>query len=96
MASLGDNGKIKSAWDLAGLREQAYPFLHLILRSVPQFSSNLLYGSWAAVLNYTNTFADATNVTTFDRLDPICGPNVFLRISQQPPNRAIKRISPNA
>jgi len=52
---------------------------------VPQFSSNLLNGAWAAVPNFTNTFANGTNTTVFDRLDPICGPNVFLRISQQPP-----------
>jgi hypothetical protein len=41
---------------------------------------------WASVPGFTNTFANGTNVTTFDRLDPICGPNVFLRVSQQPPN----------
>jgi hypothetical protein len=52
---------------------------------VPQFSSNLLSGTWAPVPSYTNTFANGTNVTVFDRLDPICGPNVFLRVSQQPP-----------
>ncbi len=53
---------------------------------VPQFSSNLFTGLWAPVASYTNTFANGTNVTVFDRLDPICGPNVFLRITQQPPN----------
>lgn len=53
---------------------------------VPQFSSNLDSGVWAPVQNFTNTFANGTNRTVFDRLDPICGPNVFLRISQQPPN----------
>ena len=53
---------------------------------VPQFSSNLLGGAWAPVPSFTNSFANGTNVTVFDRLDPICGPNVFLRISQQPPN----------
>jgi len=53
---------------------------------VPQFSSNLVNGAWASVPVFTNTFANGTNVTTFNRLDPICGPNVFLRISQQPPN----------
>ena len=52
---------------------------------VPQYSSNLLVGAWQAVPAYTNTFANGTNQTAFDRLDPICGPNVFLRISQQPP-----------
>jgi hypothetical protein len=53
---------------------------------VPQFSSNLVSGVWAPVPNYTNTFANGTNTTVFPRLDPICGPNVFLRVSQQPPN----------
>lgn len=53
---------------------------------VPQFSSNLVNGVWASVPGFTNTFANGTNVTAFNRLDPICGPNVFLRISQQPPN----------
>lgn len=52
---------------------------------VPQFSSNVVNGAWQAVPSYTNTFAGGTNTTVFDRLDPICGPNVFLRISQQPP-----------
>jgi hypothetical protein len=52
---------------------------------VPQFSSNLISGVWRPVPNFTNTFANGTNTTVFDRLDPICGPNVFLRISQQPP-----------
>lgn len=50
---------------------------------VPQFSSNLLSGAWAPVPSYTNTYANGTNITVFDRLDPICGPNVFLRLSQQ-------------
>jgi hypothetical protein len=50
---------------------------------VPEFSSNLLSGAWAPVPTYTNTFANGTNTTVFDRLDPICGPNVFLRIRQQ-------------
>lgn len=52
---------------------------------VPQFSSNLVNGAWAPVPSFTNTVVDGTNYTVFDRLDPICGPNVFLRISQQPP-----------
>ncbi len=55
---------------------------------VPQFSSNLVSGTWLDVSNFaniTNTFADGTNTTVFDRLEPICGPNVFIRISQQPP-----------
>jgi hypothetical protein len=50
---------------------------------VPEFSSNLVNGAWASVPNYTNRFANGTNTTIFNRLDPICGPNVFLRIRQQ-------------
>ena len=42
------------------------------------------YVVWSPVPSYTNTFANGTNTTVFERLDPICGPNVFLRISQQP------------
>jgi len=53
---------------------------------VPQFNCDLLNGTWLPVPKYTNTFDNGTNTTVFDRLDPICGSNVFLRISQQPPN----------
>ena len=49
----------------------------------PEFRSNLLSGPWATVPNFTNTFSNGTNITTFDRLDPICGPNTYLRIRQQ-------------
>jgi len=50
---------------------------------VPEFSSNLVAGAWADVPGYTNTFANGTNTTVFPRLDPICGPSVFLRVRQQ-------------
>jgi hypothetical protein len=50
---------------------------------IPEFNSNLVGGVWATVPNYTNTFANGTNTTVFNRLDPICGPNVFLRLRQQ-------------
>jgi len=50
---------------------------------VPEFTSNLVTGSWSPVPSYTNSFANGTNITVFDRLDPICGPNVFLRVRQQ-------------
>jgi len=46
----------------------------------PEFSSNLLGGAWSTVPNFTNSFANGTNVTIFDRLDPVCGPRVFLRL----------------
>jgi hypothetical protein len=50
---------------------------------IPEYNSNLLNATWASVPSYTNTFANGTNTTVFDRLDPICGPNVFLRLRQQ-------------
>jgi hypothetical protein len=50
---------------------------------VPEFSSNLVSGTWAPVPSFTNNFANGTNTTVFDRLDPICGPNVFLRLRLQ-------------
>jgi len=50
---------------------------------IPEYNSNLLNATWASVPTYTNTFANGTNTTVFDRLDPICGPNVFLRLRQQ-------------
>lgn len=51
----------------------------------PQFSSNLVGHVWLNVPSYTNTFSgNGTNVITFGRLDAVCGPNVFLRISQAP------------
>lgn len=49
----------------------------------PEYSSNLASGVWAPVANFANNFAGGTNTTTFDRLDPICGPNVYLRLRQQ-------------
>jgi hypothetical protein len=51
---------------------------------VPQFSSNLVSSTWLDVPAFTNTATSGTNVTTFDRLDAVCGPNVFLRIAQRP------------
>jgi hypothetical protein len=50
---------------------------------IPEFSSNLVQGAWAPVPDYNNSYANGTNTTVFNRLDPICGPNVFLRIRQQ-------------
>ena len=52
---------------------------------VPQFNSNVFDGHWLDVPGFTNVFANGTNTTSFDRLDAVCGPNVFLRISQRPP-----------
>jgi hypothetical protein len=47
---------------------------------IPEFSSNLVVSNWSVVPNCTNSFLSGTNTTVFSRLDPICGPNVFLRL----------------
>jgi len=47
---------------------------------IPEFSSNILSGVWATVPGFTNILADGTNITSFGRLDAICGPDVFLRV----------------
>jgi len=52
---------------------------------VPEYSSNLLSKAWTKLDDYVNTYENGTNTTTFSRLDPICGPNVFLRLRQSPP-----------
>jgi hypothetical protein len=51
---------------------------------VPQFDSNVIDGNWQDVPSFTNSFANGTNTTIFERLDSICGSNVFLRITQRP------------
>jgi hypothetical protein len=48
--------------------------------AIPEFSSNLVSSNWAVVPSYTNSFVNGTNVTVFNRLDPVCGSNVFLRV----------------
>lgn len=53
------------------------------IQLIPQFRSNLVSGAWLPVPGYTNTFSGGvTNTSSFNRLDAICGPNVYLRISQ--------------
>jgi hypothetical protein len=55
------------------------------IQLIPQFSSNLEENVWLPVPIYTNNFSGTgTNTTSFGRLDAICGPDVFLRISQAP------------
>jgi hypothetical protein len=55
------------------------------IQLIPQFRSNLVFGAWQPVPVYTNTFfGNGTNTTSFNRLDAICGPAVYLRISQAP------------
>jgi len=58
---------------------------------IPQFRSNLVSGAWLPVPSYTNSFGSnanstftGTNTITLNRLDAICGRDVFLRISQVP------------
>jgi hypothetical protein len=51
---------------------------------VPQFNSNVVDGNWHDVPVFTNVFSNGTNTTSFDRLDSVCGSNVFLRITQRP------------
>jgi hypothetical protein len=53
--------------------------------TVPEFTSNLVNAVWTPVSIFNNTYANGTNTTSFDRLDPICGSNVFLRISNTSP-----------
>lgn len=50
---------------------------------VPEYLCDAADTNWTAVASFTNTFANGTNTTTFDRPDPICGSSVFLRIRQQ-------------
>jgi len=56
------------------------------IQLIPQFSSNLVNDAWLPVPSYTNTYSGTGtgNTTSFGRLDAICGPDVFIRISQAP------------
>jgi hypothetical protein len=51
---------------------------------IPEFSSNLFLNNWTVVPGYSNTFVNGTNTALFDRLEAICGPNVFLRVRNTP------------
>jgi hypothetical protein len=53
--------------------------------AIPEFSSNLVVSNWSVVPSFTNSFLSGTNTTVFNRLDPICGPNVFLRMKNVRP-----------
>lgn len=49
--------------------------------AIPEFICDAASTNWAAVSPFTNNFANGTNVTSFGRLEAMCGsPNVFLRI----------------
>jgi len=49
--------------------------------AVPEFQCTLTPSNWTAVPNFTNSFVNNTNTTTFARLEAVCGSsNVFLRL----------------
>ncbi len=50
---------------------------------VPEYACALPPTNWTAVPAFTNVFVNGTNTTSFERLDPVCGPKVFLRIREQ-------------
>lgn len=53
--------------------------------AIPEFKCDAAATNWTPVASYTNLFNNGTNLTGFDRLDPICGsPAVFIRIRNQP------------
>jgi hypothetical protein len=47
---------------------------------VPEYSYGLPATNWAPVANFTNTLANGTNTTSFDRLDTPANPEVFIRM----------------
>jgi hypothetical protein len=51
--------------------------------AIPEFNSNLTTTGWASVPGVNNTFTNGTNISMFNRLDPICGTKVFLRVRNQ-------------
>lgn len=51
--------------------------------AVPEYACDGQGTNWMPVPSFTNTSANNTNTTSFDRLDPLCGSNVFLRIRNQ-------------
>ena len=53
--------------------------------AIPEYSSNLDVQAWTTVPGFSNVLANGTNTTMFGRLEPICGPNVFLRVRNQFP-----------
>ena len=50
---------------------------------VPEYCCELPPTNWTAVSTSTNVFANGTNTTSFDRLEPVYGPSVFIRIREQ-------------
>lgn len=52
--------------------------------AIPEFNCDLNSTNWTPVTPFTNSFANGTNVTSFSRLEAVCGsPTVFLRIRNQ-------------
>jgi hypothetical protein len=49
---------------------------------VPEYCCELPPTNWTVVTTFTNVIANGTNTTSFDRLDPACGSNVFIRIRE--------------
>jgi hypothetical protein len=53
-------------------------------RVVPEFLCDAGTTNWTTLANFDNSFANGTNTTTFDRLEPVCGPTVLLRLRVEP------------
>ena len=52
--------------------------------AIPEFKCDAATTNWTAVSPFTNNFANGTNITTFGRLEAVCGsPSVFIRIRNQ-------------
>lgn len=50
---------------------------------IPEYRGSLNPTNWTPVPSFTNSFANGTNTTSFDRLESLCGSNVFIRIRNQ-------------
>jgi len=52
--------------------------------AIPEFACDAASTNWTAVAPFTNSFANGTNITSFGRLEAMCGsPSVFVRIRNQ-------------
>jgi hypothetical protein len=52
--------------------------------AIPEFKCDAATTNWTAVAPFTNSFSNGTNITTFGRLEAVCGsPSVFIRIRNQ-------------
>ena len=49
---------------------------------VPEYCCDLPPTNWTTVSTFTNVFGNGTNTTSFDRLEPVCGRSVFIRIRE--------------